>query len=98
MQAALFISQLPPPNPNTVPLPPGLNQLPSLEGLSANASETLTRATIAAWDKSWELAMSGQLYGIMARLGLTIAGFVLVLFILQFAKGIDLSINLQALL
>ena len=53
MQAALFISQLPPPNPNTVPLPPGLNQLPSLEGLSANASETLTRATIAAWDKSW---------------------------------------------
>ena len=87
MQAAFFISQLPPPNPNTVPLPPGLNQLPTLEGLSANASETLTRATIAAWDKSWELAMSGQLYGIMARLGLTIAGFVLVLFILQFAKG-----------
>lgn len=87
MHPAFFISQIPPPNPNALPLPPGINQLPSIEGLSANASETLSKATIAAWDKSWELAMSGQLYGIMTRLGLTIAGFIVVIFVLQFAKG-----------
>ena len=48
MQLAFFISQLPPPNPNAIPLPPGLNQLPTLEGLSSNASETLNKATIAS--------------------------------------------------
>lgn len=70
-----------------VPALPGLNTAPTLEGLSVQASETLNQATIVAWDKSWQLAMSGQMYGIMARMGLTIAGFIVVIFVLQFAKS-----------
>ena len=67
-----------------VPALPGLNTAPTLEGLSVQASETLNQATIAAWDKSWQLAMSGQMYGIMARMGLTIAGFIVVISIAFF--------------
>ena len=59
-----------------VPALPGLNTAPTLEGLSVQASETLNQATIVAWDKSWELAMSGQMYGIMARMGLTMSVYI----------------------
>jgi hypothetical protein len=89
-----LLLQIPPANPNAIPLPPGVNGLPTLEGLSNQTSAGISQLTTAAWDRSWQLAMSGLLYGIMARLGLTIAGIVVVFFVLQFAKNmIDDSSN-----
>lgn len=54
---------------------------------SLNINETLSRATAAVWDSSWQSALNGPLYTTLTRLGLTLAVLCGAVFLLQFTKN-----------
>jgi hypothetical protein len=61
--------------------------VPGSSGWTNQIVDATSNAIAGAWDQVWTTSMSGPLYGVLARLGLTIAGFVIIFFIFQFARN-----------
>jgi hypothetical protein len=80
------MAQLRPPVPGGLPPTPGSQFIP-IEGVSNQLADATVNAVAQAWDQTWNNVFSGPLYGILSRLGLMIAGFVIIFFVFQFAKN-----------
>lgn len=61
--------------------------IPGSSGWTNQVVDAASNAISGAWDQVWTTSMSGPLYGVLSRLGLMIAGFVVVFFIFQFARN-----------
>jgi hypothetical protein len=82
------VGQLLPTDPNAAPPIPGLQGLPQVgaEAWTTQAADALTNAISQGWDQTWNGSVSGPLYGVLARLGLLIAGFVIIFFMFQLTR------------
>lgn len=61
--------------------------IPGSSGWTNQVVDAASNAIAAGWDQVWTTSMSGPLYGVLSRLGLTIAGFVVIFFVFQFARN-----------
>jgi hypothetical protein len=61
--------------------------IPGSSGWTNQVVDAASNAIAAGWDQVWTTSMSGPLYGLLSRLGLTIAGFVVIFFVFQFARN-----------
>jgi hypothetical protein len=74
---------------NLLPTTPGAGALniPGTSGWTNQIVDAASNQIAQGWDQAWTNALSGPLYGILARLGLMIAGFVIIFFVFQFARN-----------
>jgi hypothetical protein len=61
--------------------------VPGSSGWTNQIVDATSNAIAGAWDQVWTTSMSGPLYGVLSRLGLMIAGFVIIFFVFQFARN-----------
>jgi hypothetical protein len=83
--APLPIAQV---NPPLLPADPNAASYGGgIEGFSNQLVDATSNLVAQGWDQTWTNVISGPLYGILARFGLMIAGFVIIFFVFQLARN-----------